>query len=150
MKMNLKKNIKNGNSMKRIMNDIPDLFLSNEKNIKTELNKYQNNAEQMTINNKNKMTRNERNELKKLSFETNPNSTPLKIKKNKNKNKIGLKSYMEEVDNPKLRLYEQYYKYEGEDQLSDENITFSIKRRISKKFSVNSENSIKAKLIKKS
>ena len=136
MKMNLKKNFNDGNTMKKICNDIPELLLKNEKEVKSELNKYQNNAQYISINNRKFIIRNKRDKLKNISFETNPDATL----NEKNKNKIGLKSYMEGIDNPKLRLYEQYYKYEGVDQLSDENLTFTPIKRVSKKFSVSIEN----------
>ena len=136
IKINLKKNInQQQKDIKTILNDTPDLSIKSEKGNadNTESNNIKQNNQQIPIHNHNNMSRNKNDINPKISVETNTDSTLVE----KYKNLIGLKDIIEEVENPQLRLYDQYYKYERHDQLDDEKITFISKRRVKRKLETN-------------
>ena len=136
MKINLKKNINKEKDMKTINNASSDLSIKNDIENNTELNKYQKNSQMMPKNLRNSMINNKNDIIQKISVETNTDSTLVE----KYKNLIGLKDIIEEVENPPLKLYEQYYKHEVNDQLNEDKVTFINKKRITRKFDKNIEN----------
>jgi hypothetical protein len=136
IKINLKKIISQQKDIKTLINDTPDLSIKSEKDNNPELIIIQENSQQKPINNHNNMSRNKNDVSPKISVETNTDSTLVE----KYKIKLGLKDIIEEIENPQLRLYDQYYKYEGKDQLDNKKVTFVKRRRNTRKIMTNIQN----------
>ena len=88
----------------------------------------------------NVISKNQKDINRKISEKVNADSNLIEKYRNFN----GAQNFLEEENNaPEKRLYEQYYKFEGIDQLSDEIDVKNMKNRNSRKFSKFIENNTK-------
>ena len=144
IKINLKKSSNFTKDIRIIMDNTPDLLIKNEtennKENDTQLIKYQQNFDKLPLNIRKSISKNQKDINQKISEKINTDSNLIEKYRNFN----GAQNFLEEENNaPEKRLYEQYYKFEGIDQLSDEIDVKNMKNRISRKFSKFIENNTK-------
>ena len=134
VKINLKRNSNCNNDMKIIVDDIPNLIIRNENN--SELDEYQKNNNNLTLENLNIPIKNKKKSIQLISVETNTDSTLIEKYK-------PLMDIKEENNDLQNRLYQPYYIYEGIDLQSEEKEKIISKNRksiISSKFSERNKN----------
>ena len=144
IKINLKKSSNFTKDIRIMMDNTPDLLIKNEtennKDNDTQLIKYQQNFDKLPLNIRKSISKNQKDINQKISEKINIDSNLIEKYRNFN----GAQNFLEEENNaPEKRLYEQYYKFEGIDQLSDEIDVKNMKNRISRKFSKFIENNTK-------
>ena len=144
IKINLKKSSNFTKDIRIIMDNTPDLLIKNEtennKENDTQLIKYQQNFDKLPLNIRKSISKNQKDINQKISEKINTDSNLLEKYRNFN----GAQNFLEEENNAsEKRLYEQYYKFEGIDQLSDEIDVKNMKNRNSRKFSKFIENNTK-------
>ena len=139
IKINLKKSSNFTKDIRIIMDNTPDLLIKNETE-NTQLIKYQQNFDKLPLNIRKSISKNQKDINQKISEKINTDSNLIEKYRNFN----GAQNFLEEENNaPEKRLYEQYYKFEGIDQLSDEIDVKNMKNRNSRKFSKFIENNTK-------
>ena len=134
VKINLKRNSNFNNDMKIIVDDIPYLIIRNENN--SELDEYQKNNNNLTLENLNIPIKNKKKSIQLISVETNTDSTLIEKYK-------PLMDIKEENNDLQNQLYQPYYIYEGIDIQSEEKEKIISKNRksiISSKFSERNKN----------
>ena len=134
VKINLKRNSNCNNDMKIIVDDIPNLIIRNENN--SELDEYQKNNNNLTLENLNIPIKNKKKSIQLISVETNTDSTLIEKYK-------PLMDIKEENNDLQNQLYQPYYIYEGIDIQSEEKEKIISKNRksiISSKFSERNKN----------
>ena len=134
VKINLKRNSNFNNDMKIIVDDIPNLIIRNENN--SELDEYQKNNNNLTLENLNIPIKNKKKSIQLISVETNTDSTLIEKYK-------PLMDIKEENNDLQNQLYQPYYIYEGIDIQSEEKEKIISKNRksiISSKFSERNKN----------
>ena len=144
IKINLKKSSNFTKDIRIMMDNTPDLLIKNEtennKDNDTQLIKYQQNLDKLPLNIRKSISKNQKDINQKISEKINIDSNLIEKYRNFN----GAQNFLEEENNaPEKRLYEQYYKFEGIDKLSDEIDVKNMKNRISRKFSKFIENNTK-------
>ena len=144
IKINLKKSSNFTKDIRIMMDNTPDLLIKNEtennKENDTQLIKYQQNFDKLPLNIRKSISKNQKDINQKISEKINTDSNLIEKYRNFN----GAQNFLEEENNaPEKRLYEQYYKFEGIDQLSDEIDVKNMKNRNSRKFSKFIENNTK-------
>ena len=144
IKINLKKSSNFTKDIRIIMDNTPDLLIKNEtennKENDTQLIKYQQNFDKLPLNIRKSISKNQKDINQKISEKINTDSNLIE----KYRNFSGTQNFLEEENNaPEKRLYEQYYKFEGIAQLSDEIDVKNMKNRNSRKFSKFIENNTK-------
>ena len=144
IKINLKKSSNFTKDIRIMMDNTPDLLIKNEtennKDNDTQLIKYQQNLDKLPLNIRKSISKNQKDINQKISEKINTDSNLIEKYRNFN----GAQNFLEEENNaPEKRLYEQYYKFEGIDQLSDEIDVKNMKNRNSRKFSKFIENNTK-------
>ena len=144
IKINLKKSSNFTKDIRIMMDNTPDLLIKNEtennKDNDTQLIKYQQNFDKLPLNIRKSISKNQKDINQKISEKINTDSNLIEKYRNFN----GAQNFLEEENNaPEKRLYEQYYKFEGIDKLSDEIDVKNMKNRISRKFSKFIENNTK-------
>ena len=144
IKINLKKSSNFTKDIRIMMDNTPDLLIKNEtennKENDTQLIKYQQNLDKLPLNIRKSISKNQKDINQKISEKINIDSNLIEKYRNFN----GAQNFLEEENNaPEKRLYEQYYKFEGIDKLSDEIDVKNMKNRNSRKFSKFIENNTK-------